>query len=321
MILLIIALIILIMCRRKFKLQRHGISAKAVVSKKDVDVPASWDWRSISQRDSEMWQQTFNTQLAPGIYTSYVFNQHASGWCGACYLVATVQMIEDRLHVALGKADPSSYMQPTFQFNMQLALDTFNDTEKKTRDDKWNACLGGFPLRVLQMIKIQKCVLRLEPKKLLWLGYPNEHPSNVLSQIAIDKDDVIQNVDEEVMRRIFEYGPVVLGINSLCLRDPTIEKRNGVIDETIVAKRDHAVSVVGWTTKESKKCWIVRNSWGSKSVPSARPDKECVGTGYNICNVTFEPLSSDAGYAFVPFRYAGIVGLPSPWFEANPRFK
>ena len=92
-------------------------------------LPFEWSWQNISVADSEAWRACFGKPIAPGSYTSPVFDQHVSRWCGCCYLVSVVQMIQDRLHLAVGLADARKPMFPCFSLNMQLALDTYNATE------------------------------------------------------------------------------------------------------------------------------------------------------------------------------------------------
>ena len=83
-------------------------------------------------------------------------------------------MLQDRMHLVLGMTDPDMRMFPCFQFNMQLALDTYNAHEKRMREDTWNACTGGMPSRVLNAIKSGDCLVRLTAENGIWLGHPLE---------------------------------------------------------------------------------------------------------------------------------------------------
>lgn len=282
--------------------------------------PPSWNWQQIDERDARAWQAAFGGRLAPGVYASDVFDQHVSRWCGCCYLVAAVQSVQDRLHVALGLRDPDARMFPCYEFNMQLALDTYNAHERASNPD-WNACLGGVPLRVFEAIRQGACALQLNRRGSVWLG----HPSNCDldeegSVVDLAESAVQQNRPDWIMRRIQRYGPVVLGINARCLL--TGLSPDGIIDGTESAKPDHAVVVTGWRHCRGRPHWILRNSWGTERVPAQRPgDATCVGTDYNECTTDHRRWVGDAGnpgYAYVPFEYRGIAGLPSPWFDAVP---
>ena len=297
------------------------ISARTAKTK---PMPSEWNWQNVGTEGALVWQRYFGRAIAPGTYTSPIFDQHMSKWCGCCYLVSVVQMIQDRMHVALGIAQPSLSMFPCFQFNMQMALDTYNAYEARHRSD-WNACSGGMPLRVIEAIRANQCILRLMADLTVWMGHPceiDEQLNGDDDNIQLELGDALQNSVEYIRYRIFKYGPVVLGIDSLCLRDPELGRRYGVVDIRQSSLRDHAVSVVGWTQKNGKSCWIVRNSWGTERVPSERPSNvACVGANFNHCTVSTTQWTGDPnnlGYAYVPTDYSGLRGVPSPWFDSVP---
>lgn len=287
----------------------------------DVQVPEAWDWGYISEHDAAVWRDCFGTPIATGSYTSPVFNQHMSRWCGACYLVSVLQMLQDRLNIELGIRDPTTAMFPCHQFNFQLALDSYNALHEKSG---WNACQGGSPIAVLQSIQAGKCRLELTADATVWLGFPTSG-ANFLEQgdsVQVEPIESLERSHNKIQFRIFKYGPVVLGIDSLCLRDSHLSDRGGVIDPNIASPRDHATSVVGWKTINGLPCWILRNSWGTETVPKARPtDVACVSANSNTCRIATESWSGDPrrpGYAYVPFRYAGLLKAPSPWYDAIP---
>ena len=115
-------------------------------------------------------------------------------------------------------------------------------------------------------------------------------------------------------------GPLVLGINSLCLRDPTLAARQGVVDTSIVAPRDHAVTVIGWKSVGGRPHYIIRNSWGTERVPTERPEQPCVGVDFNECDVTTTAWVGDPhnpGHAYVDVEYSGLAGAPSAWYDAD----
>ena len=303
---------------RALSARRSGIQSGV------ASLPLKWTWQDIRDADSGLYHALHGRRIAVGDYTSPVFDQHMSNWCGCCYLVAVVQMLQDRLHLTLGLSHPEMKMFPCFQYDMQLALDTYNAYERtKQKNEMWNACTGGMPTRVLNAIRVDKCLLRLASDG-MWLGHPiamAETPADGVKNPTLQPLESLEMAPESIMRRVLKYGPVVLGISSLCLRDKTLSARGGLVDSNIVGQRDHAVTVVGWRPVGRKTCWIVRNSWGTSFVPLERPDPSCVGDGFNRCTVERTDWTGDPdnpGYAYLPIDYEGLRGYPSPWYDAIP---
>lgn len=323
--LVVVFIVVALVAPTRMGRRKSGEGIVARHSRADAPrLPSEWSWQNIRTRDSELYYEWFGVRIASGDYASPVFDQHMSNWCGCCYLISTIQMLQDRMHIVLGIMDPDMQMFPCFQFNMQLALDTYNAHERNMREDDWNACIGGMPSRVLNSIRAGRCLLRLSGDKGIWMGHPlalDSVPSDGESNIALDELESLEMAAESIMKRILKYGPVVLGINSLCLRDPTLSQRHGMIDTNVLAPRDHAVSVIGWKRVRGKLCWILRNSWGTRFVPSERPDPSCVGNDFNTCTVSKNAWTGDPsnpGYAYVPMDYDGLKGYPSPWYDAIP---
>lgn len=299
-----------------------AISARSALSA-STTLPREWSWERVDDVDAAAYARAFGRTIAVGCYTSPIFDQHVANWCGCCYLVAVVQMIQDRMHVALGLHDTESIAFPCFQFNMQLALDTFNAYERAVRRDSWNACSGGMPSRVIDAIRSNRCVLRLMADATIWMGHPCtvDVESLVGDNVRIEESETLESNPDSLRRRLFKYGPIVLGIDSLCLRDPELAARGGRVDGATVGNRDHAVTVIGWRVIDGTSHWIVRNSWGIDNVPSERPDLKCVGDDFNTCKVETRPWIGDPdrpGCAYVPFEHSTIRGPPAPWYDAIP---
>lgn len=323
-IVIVCVIVVLIFNLRKTAPIRFIVVSSRRARLRNLHIPDEWSWQSVSVSDSKLWKECFGNSIAPGSYTSPVFDQHFSRWCGCCYLVSAVQMLQDRMHVALGINDPMNPMFPCFYFNMQLALDTYNHHEQ-VRSADWNACKGGMPLRVLQAIGDDTCKLRLIRDGEVWFGHPSSIDESIPSDdppIYIEEPEVLQNRVEYIKRRIFKYGPVVLGINSKCFLDEGIIARGGLINTKHNALPDHALTVVGWKKIGDTTCWIARNSWGMETVPTNRPDDaSCVGNDFNNCETGKNKWVGDMhnpGYAYIPTDYQSIHGLPSPWFDAIP---
>lgn len=286
-----------------------------------VVLPAEWSWQQVTATDAAAWTAAHGRPIAPGRYAAPVFDQHVSRWCGCCYLVAVVQTLEDRLNIALGIDDPHTEAFPCVQYDMQLALDTYNADERARRPVEWNACYGGMPSAVLRSIVQGRTHLALLPTAQTWMGHPRATTAREVGASPLRPVEVLANRPKQIKRRLFRYGPLVLGINSLCLRDETLPERGGLIDASVVSPRDHAVSVVGWCVRGGRECWIVRNSWGTTTRPVRRGEAGCVGEDFNQCAVpTVEWVGdpSNPGYAYVPLDYVGIGGVPTPWFDGLP---
>ena len=320
--LLTLTCIIIVCTPHKYEFIRTvSISSK----RSSVRIPTEWNWQDITATDAKRWEETFGKPLAIGSYTSFVFNQHLSKWCGCCYLVSAIQMLQDRLNLAIGLRNPTHIMQPSVEVDMQHALDAYNRARLENTDEHvWNACKGGSPLHVLQTIQRGKCKLRMLPGAGgIWHGHPcsidEEQSSN---SIRIEHAQQLQNVQEYIKWRIFRCGTVVLGVNAQCINIDDIAERGGVIDETHTESANHAVTVVGWKMVGTQECWIVRNSWGTEHSPTKLPDTmDCVEIGHNNCDVLKRSWAGDPqnpGYVYIPLNFAGIRGLPSPWYDGMP---
>ena len=78
-----------------------SVSARNSWVARKYDLPKEWSWARISMNEASIFEKLTNTKIQPGNYTSPVINQHRSGWCGCCYLIAVIQMIEDRWTIGL----------------------------------------------------------------------------------------------------------------------------------------------------------------------------------------------------------------------------
>jgi hypothetical protein len=274
----------------------------------------SFTWQKV---DSSEYKKISGTEISSGCYTSLPINQHKSSWCGCCYMVSVLQMIQDRIHVKLGKKNKTR-MFPWIIFDLQSMLDHYQ-LYKAPYSRGWNACKGGIPLNLLNAIETQKCPLVFS-KNEEWFGHPREinYVKETNIKITVNNSKRIiptSSVDE----RILNHGPVVLSISGELLKN--IDE-NGFVNGTKVMKANHAVSVVGWLYKHGKKYWIARNSWGEKEVPVSFPDDmSCVTTTGNNCKVKTEKWTGDPhnpGFVYIPSDYILLNDDEnSPWFEAE----
>ena len=163
---------------RMRKVPQMTLNTKAVTTRRathDV-LPTSWDWRSIDEQAASLYMKQTGRALAVGEYTSAVIDQHRSKWCGCCYLLATVQSVQDRVHIALGKRHANVAARPIVIFDAQLALDAYNHYHK-SEDAAWNACHGGSALDVMQGVLEGKIPL-VRTVRDTWMGYPQPYTTD-----------------------------------------------------------------------------------------------------------------------------------------------
>ena len=139
--------------------------------------------------------------------------------------------------------------------------------------------------------------------------------------------ETLENKSDLIKDNIMKKGPIVLGIDAQCLIG--VDK-NGVADDTIQIARNHAVTVIGWTTcpNSKKECWIVRNSWGVDNVPANLPSNiHCVDNEKNNCAEVTKPWIGNKkipGMVLVPIDYIENKALgckvSSPWYSCGIKF-
>ena len=313
---LILLIILYIATRSKHPIPYNKVTyIKAMVSN-IVNSHINFTWKLV---DSHTYEILTGTKISSGSYTSIPINQHKSSWCGCCYMVATMQMIQDRVHVKLGKQNTDSRMFPWVIFDLQSMLDHYQ-AYKAPFTHGWNACKGGLPLHLLNAIESKDCPLIFQEKDPKWLGHPQilKHARETNMKISIKNSKrIIPTAD--VGKRILENGPVILSISGKLLKE--IDE-NGFVTSKKILKPDHAVSVIGWIYKNGVKHWIARNSWGGKEVPESIPkDMSCVTTTENTCKIKMESWVGDPqqpGFVYIPATYELLNDeQDSPWFEAD----
>ena len=179
-------------------------------------------------------------RVLDGAYACDVMNQHEVNWCGACYLVAAAQMVQDRAHIALKIRDPHNTANGP-QLSLQTLMDHFED-EDFIRG--WNVCHGGHPLHVLQCIEAGVCPMVIErAPRPVWMGFaratqtcakPDERRFRVVNSRRIHPS--------QVAAQLWTHGPVVLEVDAQTLKTADAE---GVVRDQQPRPTNHAVCVVG----------------------------------------------------------------------------
>ena len=258
------------------------------------------------------WKNLVNHAVLPnGNYIGDVVDQHEKGWCGCCYVVCAIQMIEDRFRIEFSK---TFHKSPRLKHvDIQTIMDYFEEAT-----EGWNVCHGGYPLSVLGCMQDRTCPI-VWSNESDFLGYSRDEltkcsaPNPYAERIHILNPRRIS--EHEVEEQILEYGPVILEING-----DTLKKYNarGIVSDLSPQEPNHAVTVVGWEEDN----WIVRNSWGTKKVPTEIPsDLKCVARGKNDCSISWSNWSGkkdDPGYILLPKSFKPLHEIAiSPWIVAD----
>ena len=252
------------------------------------------------------WRATrAHGHVPDGTYAGATFDQHSMGWCGCCYIVAAVQAIEDRGHIARPQ-------NPRHTVDMQTVLDHFS-TSASAEGSAWNACHGGSVMHVVKCLVSRACPL-LTTRHKRWLGHPSRTARTPLSTAPYRVASVTRFRTRDVLAELYRHGPVILEINANTLKSCD---RDGVVTDLAPAPPNHAVSVVGWRhTQSAGLCWIVRNSWGQNRVPVDIPDDTlCVDKDGNRCEVEWTYWAGDPanpGFCYLPMSYP-MLHTSDPW--------
>ena len=252
------------------------------------------------------WRDTLASHPLPqGQYAGDVVDQHEIGWCGWCYLVAAVQMVEDRLRISHSAATGRS---PHGRISTRALIDTFRE---KDQDSSWSICQGGSSIHVLECMQDGNCTPR-------WILRNGEDGEDVMD-VAVSVSGSGRLMEAHVRSELYKYGPVILEVNATTLKSASRE--DGKVTDLTYREPNHAVCVVGWEGDS----WIVRNSWGThglvpKSIPSDYRGCSSPVRGENTCIATMETwhsMPSDSGFVLLPMSFAPLHDMDSPWIHAH----
>lgn len=237
------------------------------------------------------------------------FDQHQSGWCGACYLVATAQVAVDRyrkLHLERRGSLPSTVL------DLQALLNDFDVYQKAKEESSWTACQGGVSEDVAQCLIDGACQVSLRRARawrgFVTLGRSRRREGAPAPPFRVTRHYRVEPAD--VRREIRARGPVGLDIDG----DLLLTASDGVVPEASAqdprfGDENHCVACVGWTETH----WVLRNSWG-RALPAQRacPRYACAASSSSPST----PWDSPDGYCYLPFSYAPLhyEGAASPWY-------
>ncbi|XP_022657927.1 zingipain-2-like [Varroa destructor] len=202
-------------------------------------LPESFDWRE------------------QGILTP-VKNQR---YCGSCYAFSAASLLE-------------SYIKWKNQMDLDLSEQDIIDCSYKTYAGGRfnNGCRGGWPSAVLQYYNSKDIVL--ENTYPYTSGKNGRHGSCMLyepiNNVVKGKLHVrhIRVRDENRIREILvSKGPLIIALAADNKWKRFFDDLgDGVYDndESVNARPNHAVLLVGYGTQQGKDYWIIKNSWGDK---------------------------------------------------------
>nr|XP_056709180.1 cathepsin K-like [Euleptes europaea] len=174
-------------------------------------------------------------------YVTPVKNQ---GQCGSCWAFSSVGALEGQLKKKTGKL---------------LNLSPQNLVDCVTGCD---GCDGGYVTKAFEYIQENKGIN--SDTSYPYIGDDESCKYNPSAKAA--KCQGFQELpkgDEKALRRaVAQIGPISVGID-VSLESFKLYRKGVYYDENCSSSNvNHAVLVVGFGTKQGKKYWIVKNSWG-----------------------------------------------------------
>ena len=218
------------------------------------DLPASWDWRNVSDTN----------------YLSWTTGQNAPHNCQSGWAEAATSALADRIMIARNSTFPSITLSSQALINCQAGGD----------------CSGGDPLGVYEFASktgipdytcqayvgenpdsfecsaVQLCSSCNPPAP-----YPNgtdpHDCENVTEYVSWKVSDYGRvSGSDEMKKAIYNDGPIVCGIK---VTDKFEAYTGGVFSQYVATTSpNHEVSIVGWgVDDQGAEYWIGRNSWGN----------------------------------------------------------
>ena len=315
-----------------------------------------WNWYEVDGHMAQTRRSVSGREIPAGSYTAAIVRQHISAYCGDCFLVAFLQMLEDRLHIE--RCATARRAVPRIGIDLQRALDEYSSAGKWALNDSlrdgvflgatrphsnWNACMGGDPALVKKALLDGSFQIYEGDTPYFGTVCSSRAYSRSASAVPIARSEgSIETLDvtqpsfvRAAQRIVLDRGPVVVALDCKPLHAATFA---GVHEEASSADmRDHVVCVVGWALRRGKTYWVCRNTWGedpSVSMPG-RPSVlgDCVGNCATGSDTESEPrcqarewnwsgLQDHPGYFFLcadhSLNAGGVYSHPNGWNEASP---
>lgn len=192
------------------------------------------------------------------------------GNCGSCWAFSITSVVND-LYMLF---DPANYKgQLSEQYLVSCARDMYGCDGGMPSAFKWMIQPQGAPLLADWPYTQSNGRCDVSNKKVAgsvlewhYVGDPNRDPSV-----------------EEIKKAVFAYGPVSVTIaadNSL------MSYKSGVFNACRSSNTNHMTNIVGWS--DSKKAFIMRNSWGEKWGEAGYGYIAYTDSSGNLCNAIGE---------------------------------
>lgn len=301
----------------------------------DPGAAERFTWADVTVADAQWFEQHEERQVPPGNYASAPMNQHVHAWCGACWLVACVQVVQDKLNIREAPLEPAQRDHRAFVFDMQAAADDaarlfsaeVQGRERSVgllvaRPRQWTACMGGDPAMALEALRAGRLQLAAQRRgHVAW-----QSRSDAARAGRVPGDAVVRGVRTveptvEAIQRELLAGPIVVCTRS----DPLWHLDDAGRTPVGSGERDHVMALIGWDVVEGERCWIARNSWGNapRSLVHARPEdvRGCAGGLCASDRTEWQSRGPAPGFVFIPMDYKqnamGLYDAPSGCFAVD----
>jgi len=202
------------------------------------------------------------------------------GTCGSCWTFTSAAVFEAAIKI-------------TYNQEMDLSEQNILDCSKSKSGVKAGSCDGGWYGYVFEHFSINPMVTEAaNPYKGKNQTCIKVSATNykVASWAFVKPDGGIPSVDE-LKKAIVTHGPIAACVK---VTESFQSYAGGIFDEHAVTSspRDinHAITIVGWD--DSKKSWLLKNSWGTGWGESGYMWIEygCNNIGYGSCWVAVEKI-------------------------------
>jgi len=225
------------------------------------DLPKDWDWRNVSGVN----------------YLTPNKQQHLPVYCGGCWAFASVQSLNDRIHIARNASFPPVGLAHQVLLNCQDCGDCEEGGD--------GACVYGYahkygmPDETCQPYQARTGVECIEGKK---KGTKHCNAECLCKNAEADRKTMyaiteyrkwyvgahgrLPTMNIHAMKsEIYAHGPIICGI--ACTDNFEYNYAGGIFAEKTnwtIDDFDHEVAVSGWGVDENtgEEYWLVRNTWG-----------------------------------------------------------
>jgi C1A family cysteine protease len=179
--------------------------------------------------------------------TNYIGDVYNQRKCGVCWVFSTLSMVENTLSIQTG-------------YKIKLSEQQIVDCCPDCRWDDNDACLGGFPLYVLQYIQQYGIGASVSYGKYV----AQQRPCKTINSVVNITDIVMLPNNEEYFLDVLQNNNIIASVNSKGLKDYS----SGIILSSACPEGggilDHAVNIIGYGIENGIKYWTVKNSYGNK---------------------------------------------------------